>query len=145
MDSYLQTAPLTRRAIAGPAILTVEGKPVAGVTLLLTGGGTTGGKAVIVKRPDGDIPAADVIVYTGPADDLMTFARKLRGKGIKLLLAAESDASSKFLGMIGGKPSLPTTIEGTPSRRPPMTIATISADALNGIPAGADKIGRAHV
>ena len=138
MDSYLQTAPLTRRAIAGPPSLTIDGKPVAGVTLLLTGGGTAGGKAVIVKRPDGDIPAADVIVYTGPADDLMTFARKLRGKGIKLLLAAESDASRKFLGMIGGKPSLPTTIEGTPSRRPPMTVATIPAGALADIAAGAD-------
>jgi len=138
MDSYLQTAPLTRRAIAGPPTLTIDGKPVTGATLLVTGGGTTGGKAVIVSRPDGDVPSADVIVYSGPANDLMTFARKLRGKGIKLVLAAESDASRKFLGMIGGKPSLPTTIEGTPSRRPPMTVAAIPADTLAGIAAGAD-------
>ena len=138
MDSYLQTAPLTRRSIAGPPILTIDGKPVAGVNLLLTGGGTAGGKAVIVTRSDGDIPSADVIVYTGPANDLMTFARKLRGKGIKLVLTAESDASRKYLGMIGGKPSLPTTIEGSPSRRPPMTVATIPADALAGIAAGAE-------
>jgi len=138
MDSYLQTAPLTRRAIAGPPVLTIDGKPVAGATLLLTGGGTAGGKAVIVTRPDGDIPSAEIVVYTGPADSLMTFARKLRGKGIKLVLAAESDASRKFLDMIGGKPSLPTTIEGTPSRRPPMTVATIPAETLAGIAAGAD-------
>lgn len=138
MESFLQTAPLTRRSIAGPPILTIGGKQIAGVTLLLTGGGTASGKAVIVTRPDGEIPAADVVVYTGPANDLMTFARKLRGKGIKLVLTAESDASRKYLGMIGGKPSLPTTIEGIPSRRPPMTVVTVPADALAGIAAGVD-------
>jgi len=138
MDSYLQTAPLVRRSVAGAPTLTIDGKPVSGANLLLTGGGTAAGKAIVVTRADRDIPSADVIVYAGPADDLITFARKLRGKGVKLVLAAESDASRKFLGMIGGKPSLPTTTEGTPSRRPPMTVATIPPEALASIAAGAD-------
>jgi len=138
MDFYLQTAPLVRRSVAGAPTLVIDGKPVSGASLLLTGGGKAAGKAIILTRADSDIPSADVIVYTGPADDLITFARRLRGKGVKLVLAAESDASRKFLEMIGGKPSLPTTIEGTPSRRPPMTVATIPPEALASIAPGAD-------
>jgi hypothetical protein len=138
MDSYLQPAALVRRSVAGEAVLQVAGKKISGVTLLMTGGGTISGKAVIVADPNGEIPAADVVVYTGPADALTTVSRKLRSKGVKLVIAADSDVSRKFLNMIGGKPALPTTVEGMPSRRPAMTLATISGDLLTGIAAGSD-------
>ncbi|MES2095885.1 MAG: M28 family peptidase [Pseudomonadota bacterium] len=63
--------------------------------------------------------------------------RAARGK-TKLVIAAESDLTRRFLGMIGGKPSLRTTIEGTPPERGSLSLATLPADALAKIAAGAD-------
>ncbi len=138
MDSYLQTAPLIRRAVSGPAAVTIDGKPVAGAGLLLTGGGTASGKAVLVGDPKAPIPAADVIVYTGPADGLMGFARRLRGTRVRIMLAAESETSKGFLNMLGGKPQLPTTVEGMPSRRSPISVATLPAAAIASIAEGSE-------
>ncbi len=136
MTSYLQEAPLLKKSVAGDAKLTVGGAPVAGVSVLMTEGGTVGGKAAIMSDPSGAVPDADVIVYTGPADKLMTLRRGARGK-VKLLLTAESDVTKRYLGMIGGKPQLRTTLDGAPSR-PGLALATLPADALAKIAAGSE-------
>ncbi len=136
MTSYLQEAPLLKKSVAGDAKLTVGGAPVAGVSVLMTEGGTVGGKAAIMSDPSGAVPDADVIVYTGPADKLMTLRRVARGK-VKLLLTAESDVTKRYLGMIGGKPQLRTTLDGAPSR-PGLALATLPADALAKIAAGSE-------
>ena len=136
MTSYLQEAPLLKKSVAGDAKLTVGGAPVAGVSVLMTEGGAVGGKAAIMSDPSGAVPDADVIVYTGPADKLMTLRRVARGK-VKLLLTAESDVTKRYLGMIGGKPQLRTTLDGAPSR-PGLALATLPGDALAKIAAGSE-------
>ncbi|MBW8840487.1 MAG: M28 family peptidase, partial [Sphingomonadales bacterium] len=134
MESYLQTAPVVRRTIIGEAKLTVGGVPVAGVSVLMTGGGIVGGKVAVLADPAGPIPETDVLVYTGPADKLMQLRRAARGK-TKLLLAAESDVTRRYLGMIGGKPQIRTTLEGAPGWSS-LALATLPADALAKIAPG---------
>ncbi|MES2095884.1 MAG: hypothetical protein V4459_03930 [Pseudomonadota bacterium] len=70
MTGFLQTAPLVRKQISGAPVLAVGGVAVPGVSVILTSGGTIGGKAAIVSDIGGPIPDADVLVYTGPADKL---------------------------------------------------------------------------
>jgi len=142
MDGYLQSAPLVRRAVAGPATVTIDGKPVAEASVLMTGGGTVGGTVAIMADPKGALPKAEAIVYTGPADALMSLRFRLRGTGVKLVLAAESDASRELLAKIGGKPTLPTTFadtnvsSGMGGGR--TTFVTLPADAIAAIRAGAE-------
>jgi hypothetical protein len=138
MDSYLQTAPVVRRAIAGEAKLTVGGVPVPGVSVLMTGGGIVGGNVAVLADPTGPIPATDVLVYTGPADKLMQLRRAARGK-TKLLLAAESDVTRRYLGTIGGKPQIRTTLEGSPGWSS-LALATVPADTLAKIAAGNEVV-----
>ncbi len=136
MTGYTQIAPLVRRSVAGPPALTVDGTSIPGLSVLMTGGGAVGGKAAIMNDPAGAVPDADVIVYTGPADKLMQLRRVARGK-VKLLLTAESEVTRRYMGMIGGKPQLRTTLEGTPDR-PTTAIATLPADALAKIASGSN-------
>jgi len=136
MTGYTQTGPLARLSMAGEPKLTVGGTSVSGLSVLATGGGIVGGKAAILTDPAGAIPEADVLVYTGPADKLTQVRRALRGKA-KLLLTAESDVTRRYMGMIGGKPQLRTTLEGTPER-PTMALATLPAAELAKISAGSE-------
>jgi hypothetical protein len=138
MDSYLQTAPIVRRAIAGKATLTVGGVPVPGVSVLMTGGGIVGGKVAVLADLAAPIPETDVLVYTGPADKLMQLRRAARGK-TKLLLAAESDVTRRYLGTIGGKPQIRTTLEGSPGWSS-LALATLPADALSKIALGNEVV-----
>ncbi|MGN6817130.1 MAG: M28 family metallopeptidase [Sphingomonas sp.] len=136
MAGYTQTAPLVRHTVAGIPTLTVGGAAVPGVSVLMTGGGRVGGKVGIMTDPAGAVPDADVIVYTGPADKLMQLRRVARGK-TKLLLAAESDVTRRYLNMIGGKPQIRTTLEGAPER-PSLAVAALPAEALARIAAGSE-------
>lgn len=135
MTGYTQTGPLVRRSMAGEPKLTVGGTSVSGLSVLATGGGIVGGKAAILTDPAGAIPEADVLVYTGPADKLTQVRRALRGKA-KLLLTAEGDVTRRYMGMIGGKPQLRTTLEGSPgwsslafATLPAAELARIAADS----------------
>ena len=136
MTGYTQTGPLVRRSMAGEPKLTVGGTSVSGVSVLATGGGIVGGKAAILADPAGAIPNADVLVYTGPADKLTQVRRALRGKA-KLLLTAESDVTRRYLSMIGGKPQIRTTLEGSPGWSS-LALATLPAAELAKIEAGSE-------
>lgn len=136
MTDYTQTGPLVRRSMAGEPKLTVGGTSVSGLSVLATGGGIVGGKAAILTDPAGAIPEADVLVYTGPADKLTQVRRALRGKA-KLLLTAESDVTRRYMGMIGGKPQLRTTLEGSPGWSS-LAFATLPAAELARIVAGSE-------
>ena len=138
MTGYTQTGPLIRRSMAGEPKLTVGGASVSGVSVLATGGGIVGGKAVILSDPAGAIPEADVLVYTGPADKLTQLRRALRGKA-KLLLTADSDVTRRYMGMIGGKPQIRTTLEGSPGWSS-LTLATLPAAELTKIAAGSEVL-----
>jgi hypothetical protein len=136
MTGYTQTGPLVRRSMAGEPKLIVGGTSVPGVSVLATGGGIVGGKAAILADPAGAIPNADVLVYTGPADKLTQLRRALRGKA-KLLLTAESDVTRRYLSMIGGKPQIRTTLEGSPGWSS-LALATLPAAELAKIAAGSE-------
>lgn len=140
MTGYTQTAPLLKKSLAGDPKLTVGGAVVPGVTLLMTDGGTVSGKAAIITDLSGTIPAADVLIYTGPADKLMQARRLARGK-TKLLLTAESDLTKRYLGMIGGKAQLRTVLDDPAAGAglsAPFALATLPADALAKIASGSE-------
>lgn len=142
MEGYLQTAPLIRRSVAGPPAVTIDGKAISGASLLMTGGGTVGGKATIVTEAKGDLPKAEVIVYTGPDDNLMSLPRRLRGSGASLILLPQSEGTRKVLGMIGGKPSLPTTFADASVKSAMqggrLTVAVLPPEAIAAIKPGSE-------
>lgn len=135
MTGYLQTAPVLRKRLTGAPTLTVDGVAVPGVSVLMTGGGTFGGTVAVTSTFAGG-PDADVVVYTGPADKLMFLRRGLLPR-THLLLAAESDVTKRYLKAIGGKPSLRPVLDLNPVPRPAASLATLSAEAIAKIAAGA--------
>ncbi|HET7575549.1 MAG TPA: M28 family peptidase [Sphingomicrobium sp.] len=116
MDGYLQTATLIRRKVSGPATLTVGGVATPAPTLLTTSGQGISGPLAIAKGSDpAKLPSASIVLATSPDMDPMALIRAARGKGIKLLIIPESESTKKLEGMLGGRPRLPTTLEGEPA------------------------------
>ncbi|QDZ07140.1 M28 family peptidase [Sphingomonas panacisoli] len=128
MDSYLQTAPIVRRTVAADPTLTIGGTAIPGVTVLRSGGGQISGTAAILRDPAGAIPQADVVVYTGPADQFTRVYRAVRGKA-KLLLTTETQEDRDYRKQTGVRPRLRVALKGVDSR-PDVTVAALSADAL---------------
>lgn len=133
VDGFIQTAPVIRRKLSGTPVLTVNGIAVPGLTVLATNGGSVSG-TVATFADLAAIPTADVLVYTGPADQVMQLRRGARGK-TRLILAAESDATRRVLGMLGGKASIRPMLEGGRVDAG-VTFATLPADALAKIASG---------
>jgi aminopeptidase YwaD len=124
MTGYLQTARVVRLRLDGAPALAVNGTPIAGAGLLIGSGGGAAGKLV---RFDGDdpkaIPAADVVIAIGRDTPPMQLFRALRERKGKLLIVRESDATRKMLGQSGGKPRLPSFVEGEEPRPGPSMVA----------------------
>ena len=135
MSSYLQTVPLRRKVMSGDPVLTIGSAPVSGVSVVITAGGTLRGRAAIVSNPQGRVPHADVLVYTGPIEKLAMVRRNALGKA-KLILAAEGDVTKRYLERNGGKPVLRTTLEGASADAGPVALATLPAAVLAKITPG---------
>jgi hypothetical protein len=114
MDGYLQTATVIREKLAGPASLTVSGKATAAPTVLVSSGQPVSGALTIAAGADaGALPSAPVVLATSKDADARAFVRGASGKKIKLLILRDSDNSRKLLGILGGGPRLPVSLEGS--------------------------------
>lgn len=133
MDGYLQKAVVIRETLSAPATLTVSGTAIAAPTLLLSSGKVSSGTLAVAAEADpAKLPAADVVLVSARDADPMTIYRAIAGKPIKLLIVRENDGSRKLLGMLGGKPRLPTYLEDMPPRERPSLVSLPDAavDAL---------------
>lgn len=127
--SYLQTAPVIRRRATGAPAMTVDGNPVAGLTVLRADGGGIGG-AVTTVADAAKIPAhSEVIVFTGTPEQAMRAGRALRASGAKLVVFAESDATRRMAMATGGTLTLPMRLE-TSAPRPGLALASVPAATL---------------
>lgn len=129
MTGYLQTARVVRLRLDGPPLLTVDGVSIAAPSLLIGSGGTAAGRLTVFGGGDpAAMPAADIVIATGSGVSAMQLFRSLRERKGKLLIVRESTDTHEMLGRFGGKPRLPTYLEGN---------APKSATSLIALPAKA--------
>lgn len=133
---YLQQAPIVRRRAAGAPALTVNGVAIAGLTVLRADGGAAGGRAAIVADLK-HVPAhADVVVFTGTAEQALRGGRVLAATGARLVLLPDSPAARATAVSSGGTARLPIRLAGSPARQRP-TIVLLPPVALAVIKDGA--------
>lgn len=130
MTGYLQPAKVIRLKLKGDPVLTADGTPVAGVSLIIGSGESITGKvAVFTGDKPADMPAADVVLvpaFKGPPFALFGAAR---AKKVKLLILGESAMTKGQLASQGGAPRLPVFLEGAaPSGG--VSVATLPAETL---------------
>ena len=133
MDGYLQKATVIRETLSAPVTLTVGGMAVGAPTLLLSSGKPISGALAVATEADpAKLPNADVVLVSARNADPMTIYRAVAGKPIKLIIVRENEGSRKLLGMLGGKPRLPTYLEEKPPRERPslITLPDAAVDAL---------------
>jgi hypothetical protein len=128
MDSYLQKATVIRETLAKPATLSAPGLAAFSPTLIASSGAPVSGTLTVATSSDPKaLPAGDVVLVTNPAADPTAFFRAAVAGHVKLLLLAENEDTRKLVTIVGGKPRLPTYLEGMPPR-PRATVAIVPAD-----------------
>jgi aminopeptidase YwaD len=128
MNSYLQTATIIREKLAGPPVLAVAGTATATPTVLFSSGQPISGTLTLAPESDAaKLASGSVILATSNSADALAFYRAASAKHVQLLILPESEATRKFLGMIGGAPHLPTYLEGSRGGDGPTMIALPAA------------------
>lgn len=137
MTGYLQPAKVIRTRLTSPAVLTVAGAPVSGLTLFTARGTPINGKlSVMTSDNPADMPAADVVIATSTKVPLFALLSAARKQKVKLLVAAESAVSKAQYQAIGGT-RLPIHLEGTAPREGGPAVATLPATAIEPLAAKA--------
>ncbi|MGN6270513.1 MAG: M28 family metallopeptidase [Sphingomonas sp.] len=127
MDSYLQTATVIRESLARPASLSAPGLPAIAPTIIAGSGGSVSGPLTVAASADPKaLPEGGVVLVTAADADPLALFRAASAKHLKLLLLAENDATAKLVTVVGGKPRLPTYLDGTPPR-PRTAVAIVPA------------------
>jgi hypothetical protein len=112
MDGYLQSATLIRVLLNGAPAMTVGGVPLQSPTLLIGPGNSVSGQLVVAKTSDpAKLPRGDVLLVPSPSDDFRAVGQAARDNGTKMLVLPLNDVTQKYVGMMGGKPRLPTYLE----------------------------------
>ena len=129
MTGYVQAAPVVRHRLTGTTTLTIEGQPVAGVSLIMSQGGTASGTLAAIADATAPIPdGTAVLLYTGPLMQKMSVLwRAARGKGVKLIIVPQSAESQAMTAMVG--PASAPALEDAPPR-PALSVVAVPADAI---------------
>ena len=130
MSSYLQPATLIRMVLDGAPTMSVNGVPLPAPTLLIGPGSSVSGQLVVAGTDDSaKLPRGDVLLVPSSSRDFRALGEAARDNGTKLLLLPLNDVTQKYVGMFGGKPRLPTYLEGdSPSTR--MSIVLLPPEAI---------------
>jgi hypothetical protein len=137
MPGYLQPATVIRVVLSGAPTMSVAGVAVPSPTLLIGPGKDVSGQLVVANTGDpAKLPRADVLLVPSTSADVRALGEAARDKGTKLLVLPLNDVTQKYIGIMGGKPRLPTYLEGdSPSTRmsivllPPGAIAELANKA----------------
>lgn len=137
MNGYLQSATVIRDKLTGPSNLTIGGAAVPAPTVMTASGQAIAGPLTIASSANASmLPQAPVVLVSARDADPMAFFRAASSKHIGLMILRESDSTRKLMGMFGGKPRLPTFLEGSPERDRP-TIVTLPDAAVDAMAAHA--------
>jgi hypothetical protein len=139
MDSYLQTATVIRESLARPASLSAPGLASITPTIVTGAGGSISGPLAVTASADPKaLPEGGIALVPATDADPLALFRAASAKHLKLLLLAESDATAKLVTIVGGKPRLPTYLDGTPPR-PHTTVAIVPAGEVAALAKQAGK------
>ena len=129
MDSYIQTAKLVRLSLDGAPELTIDGKAIAGASLLLGDGRDASG--TLARASDRGKSAAIVLADPGMAP--FDAYRTASTSGAQLVIVPETDATRQLLARFGGKPRLPTYLDGAEPEQSTslITVPVAQFDALS--------------
>jgi len=130
MSGYLQPATLVRVVLDGAPTMSVAGVPLPPPTLLIGPGNSASGQLVVADTADpAKLPRGDVLLVPSASSDFRAVGEAARNNNTKLLVLPLNDVTQKYVGMMGGKPRLPTYLEGdSPSTR--MSIVLLPPDAI---------------
>ena len=124
MDSYIQSAKLVRLSLDGAPELSVAGKTIAGASLLLGDGRDASGTLASLSR--GGKSAAIVVADAGMAP--VDAYRTASSGGAQLVIVPETEATRQLLARFGGKPRLPTYLDGAQPAQSTSLVAVPTAD-----------------
>lgn len=130
MSGYLQTAKIIQPKLNGSATLLRDGKPIDGMSLILSNSEDASSKPTIFVGDNADdLPASEIVIvpsWKGSPVPLLTAAQR---KKVKLIIFPEDEISKQQLAMQGGKPQLPRYLADA-SVPGIVGVATLRADAL---------------
>lgn len=130
MNGYLQTTNLVRQRAVGAPILTVDGKPVAGISVLLASSGSVTGKLTVFTGDNAkELPAGDIVVVTSSKLSPFALLRVAQAKKVKLLIAPETELTRRQSEANGGGTIFPIVPEGAASAGAAMAPSTGTAAA----------------
>lgn len=129
MDGYLQTTNLIRQRAVGAPAFTVDGKAVAGASVLIASGSVTGKLTVFTGDNARDLPTGDVVVATSAKIPPFALLRAAQAKKLKLLIVPESDFTRGRVAQTGGEPDFPIRPEGAATAGASMADASGTAVA----------------
>ncbi|HEY3948690.1 M28 family metallopeptidase [Phenylobacterium sp.] len=138
---FFQTADVVRPRLDGPATLSVDGRPVAGATLLMGAARGVSGPATLFTSPDVlAMPAADIVLAASPASPL-TLGQTALSKHVKLLILRESLLTRGLDRIQGGHPEIAAYLAGTEPEG--TAVATLPAEAFDRLAERMSKPGAA--
>ena len=129
MAGYIQSAPVIRRRVTGPFVLTIGGAPIAGAGLASGAGPAVSGTLFVTGKTKARIPTGAAVLFTGPAAKRRT------------VFSAASKAGATMLITVADRPAEDTPphdsvrLADTP-QRPRMAIVTIPAAAVATLKSG---------
>ena len=127
MRDYLQPAKVIRTRLTRSPVLALDGAPLAGLQLFITDARPIAGTlAVMSSNNPKEIPSADIVVVADTKTSPFALFGAAQAKGVKLLLAAESEATRARFQAVGGT-RLPIHLEGEDPRTPRTALATLPA------------------
>lgn len=113
MQTYLQTANVVRARLAGASLVSGD-IVVSGLTVLVGAAEGTGGKLAVFNGKDPkDIPGGEVVLAAGDGDGMQLYRAAAR-KNVRLLVLRESEKTAALQKALGGKPRMPTFLDGAP-------------------------------
>ena len=138
MSGYTQAARVRRPRLAGPASLTIAGKALSSLQLLIGAGEVRGKFALMTSSDAAQMPAGGIVVASNPQAPVRALMSAADSKGLKLLIVPRSAGSQRLAAMVGQTPALHSYLESEPPREG-LIVATLGANdiaALAANPAG---------
>lgn len=136
MNGYTQVARVIRPRLAGPASLTIAGKGLPSLKLLVGAHDVRGKFALMGSADPTQMPRSDIVVAINPQASIRALMNAAGPKAVKLLVVPQSAGSERLATMIGQTPALHSYLESDPPREW-MVVATLSTSDIAALAATA--------
>jgi aminopeptidase YwaD len=133
MNGYTQPIEIVSLRLQSPAVVRVNGTPVAAPILFASSGQPIRGKAVFFDGTDpAQAPAADVLVATNSGVNGLRFAGGVDPSKTRLVIVRATDDVRAYYDRIGATPRLPRYMKGQPPR-PRATVLALEPAAFDAL------------